>query len=151
MLREINTVLFDFDGTLVEIDIDFAMMRRGVNSIGLEYGVSAESGLYVLESLEDIFNKLLERDTTKAREFRRRAKKLIVDIEVEAAAKSRVMPGAEEVLRTLKDRGARIGIVTRNCRPGVMKATEMADLMDAGLRFASSTIMLAPVIHFRLA
>lgn len=129
MLHGIDTVLFDFDGTLVEIDIDFAQMRRGVLSLGVEYGVSADPGLYVLESLESIFRELRRRDGDRAGEFRQRAEKLIVDIEVEAASKSRAMPGAETALRELKSRGTRIGIVTRNCRSGVMKSTEMADLV----------------------
>jgi phosphoglycolate phosphatase len=46
---------------------------------------------------------------------------------VEAAARSRTMPGAERTLRELKYRGIEIGIVTRNCRSGVMKSAEMAD------------------------
>jgi len=128
MLHEIDTVLSDFDGTLVEISIDFAQMRRGVTSLGLEYGVSSGSGLYVLESLEDIFGKLLRQDGNKAKEFRQRAEKLIVDIEMEATAGSRTMPGADKALRELKDRGIKVGIVTRNCRSAVMKVMEMADL-----------------------
>ncbi len=42
MLHGMDAVLFDFDGTLVAIDIDFAEMRRGVNSLGLEYGVAVD-------------------------------------------------------------------------------------------------------------
>ena len=97
MLHEIDTVLFDFDGTLVEVDIDFAQMRRGVVSLGLEYGVSSESDLYVLEYLEDIFRKLLPRDADQARSFKQRAKKLIVDIEMEATTRSAAMPDADKL------------------------------------------------------
>ncbi len=129
MLQEIDAVLFDFDGTLVEIDIDFTQMRQGVFSLGLEYGVSGEPGLYVLESLEDIFEKLLQLDESQARDFKRLAKRLIASLEVEAAARSRTMPGAERTLRELKDRGIEIGIVTRNCRSGVMKSAEMANFV----------------------
>jgi len=129
MLREIDIVLFDFDGTLVEIDIDFAQMRRGVVSLGLEYGVSPDPDLYVLETLEEIFRKLMQKHPGQAHEFRQRAKNLVEDIEVNAAAKSRAMPGAERTLKELKSRGTKIGIVTRNCRSGVMKASEMADFV----------------------
>jgi phosphoglycolate phosphatase len=122
-----DTVLFDFDGTLVEIDIDFNQMRQGIFSLGLEYGVFAEPGLYVLESLEDIFEKLRQLDVNQARDFKRRAKRLIVSIEVEAATRSRAMPGAKRTLRELKGRGIKIGIVTRNCRSVVIKSAETAD------------------------
>ncbi len=127
MLQKMDAVLFDFDGTLVEIDIDFNRMRHGVFSLGLEYGVSAEPGLYVLESLEDIFEKLRQLNVNQAKDFKQRAKRLIVDIEVEAATRSRAMPGAKRTLRELKSRGLKIGIVTRNCRSGVMKSAEKAD------------------------
>ena len=93
MLHEMDAVLFDFDGTLVEIDIDFAEMRRGVISLGLEYGISAESGLYVLESMEHIFRELLQEDEDQAKEFRRRAEKFIVDIEIDAATRARAIIG----------------------------------------------------------
>ena len=126
MLHVIDTVLFDFDGTLVEINIDFDQMRRGVTSLGLEYGVSSEPGLYVLESLESIFEELLRCDARRAGKFRQQAEKLIVDIEMEAISGSRAMPGADKALRELKDRGLKVGIVTRNCRSAVMKAAEMA-------------------------
>jgi phosphoglycolate phosphatase len=129
MLQEIDIVLFDFDGTLVEIDIDFAQMRQGVFALGIEYGVSAEPGLYVLESLEDIFEKLQQLDVNQARDFKQRAKRLIASIEVEAATRSRAMPGAKRTLRELKSRGIKIGIVTRNCRSGVMKSAEKADFV----------------------
>ena len=129
MMREIDTVLFDFDGTLVEISIDFAEMRRGVIALGHEYGISANEELYVLEALENIFKELMRRDENQAREFRGRAKKLIVDIEIEAAATARTMPGAELALKKLRDRGIKIGIVTRNCRPAVMRSSENADFV----------------------
>lgn len=129
MLHDIDTVLFDFDGTLVEIDIDFVEMRRGVLALGLEYGISDISGLYVLESLEEIFKILLCRDKNKAGEFRLRAKRLIIDIELDASAKARIMPGADEVLTKLRNRGSKIGIVTRNCRPAVIKSLEVANFV----------------------
>ena len=61
-----------------------------------------------------------------AKDFERRAERLIVDIEIDAAAGARTMPNADKTLKALKDRGIKIGIVTRNCRPAVMTAVEMA-------------------------
>ena len=129
MLFKIDTVLFDFDGTLVKTNIDFAQMRRGVFSLGRKYGVPPRPDLYVLESLENIFGALLQRNADQAKRFRQQAERLIVGIEMAAAAKSRTMPGAEEALEELKKKGVKVGIVTRNCRSGVMKAAEMADFV----------------------
>jgi phosphoglycolate phosphatase len=127
MPREIDTILFDFDGTLVETNIDFARMRKGVISLGAEYGIYCNDGLYVLESLEYIHSMIRQKDKALAEKFTQRANKLIVDMEVEAASKAKTFTGALETLRELKDRGTKIGIVTRNCRTGVMKTMEIAN------------------------
>jgi len=124
MLHRIDTVLFDFDGTLVEVSIDFAEMRRGVLSLGLEYDVSPKPDLYILESIGDIFENLLQRDADQANDFKRRAEKLIIDIEMEAATRAKMIPGADKTLTGLRDRGVKVGIVTRNCRSAVMKASK---------------------------
>ncbi|MBD3182318.1 HAD hydrolase-like protein [Candidatus Poribacteria bacterium] len=129
MKENLDAVLFDFDGTLVQIDIDFKQMRQGIINLGQEYGIIPETGLYVLESLEYIFTGLLEKDPKLAREFRQRAENLIIDIEVKASAKATAMPGVENTLRELNNKGIKIGIVTRNCRAGVLKSTQVADLV----------------------
>ena len=98
MLHRIDTVLFDFDGTLVEMSIDFTEMRRRVLSLGLEYGVSPKPDLYILESIGDIFENLLQRDADQANDFKRRAEKLIIDIEMEAATRAKMIPGADKTL-----------------------------------------------------
>ena len=129
MLNGIDVVLFDFDGTLVEIKIDFGQMREGVLALGLEYGIPHKPGLFVLETLKVIFYKLQEKDEEKAGEFRHRAEKLLLDIEIEAASQARMMPRADEVLRELRARNIKVGIVTRNCRPAVTKAAERQGLV----------------------
>ena len=129
MRYKIDTVLFDFDGTLIAIDIDFAKMRQDVVALGMEYGVSPESSLYVLESVEYIFHKLMLKDFDLAKDFKRRAEELIVNIEVEASSTAKAMPGAEETLSKLKSKGVKIGIVTRNCRSGVMRSLENTKLV----------------------
>jgi len=43
----------------------------------------------------------------------------IVDIELEAAEGAEVFQGVPEMLQVLAERGWRVGIVTRNCRPAV--------------------------------
>lgn len=126
MTYDIDAVLFDFDGTLVEINIDFNEMKRKILSLGLEYGVSPKADLYVLETVENIFNILSEKDALKAEMFKKQAEAIIVDIELSAAEKSRMFPYADLTLREIKNRGIKIGIVTRNCRKAVLKSVELA-------------------------
>lgn len=126
MMYDIDTMLFDFDGTLVEINIDFAEMKRRILSLGLEYGVSPKADLYVLESVENIFSILSEKDILKAEMFKKKAEEIIVNMELLAAEESRMFPNADITLREIKNRGVKIGIVTRNCRKAVLKSIEMA-------------------------
>ena len=72
-LRDIEAVLFDFDGTLVHLNIDFGRMRAEVSALLPQYSLSMEgrSSLYVLELIKDAVRELKARDEGKAWAFRR--------------------------------------------------------------------------------
>ena len=126
MIENLNTILFDFDGTLVDIEIDFIRMKEEVLSLGREYGVSPDPELYILESIDYISNILHQKDISLADAFRRQATQILVDIEIKATSTSKAFPGADHTLRQLRNKGIKVGIVTRNCRPAVLKSSEMA-------------------------
>jgi len=126
MIDKPDTILFDFDGTLLDISIDFAKMKKDVLSLGTKYGVSPNPELYVLESIDDMFNQLSQEDGSLAERFREQAKQILVDIEIDAVPSSKAFDKADETLKQLKDRGIKVGIVTRNCRPAVIKSSEKA-------------------------
>ncbi len=94
----LDTFIFDLDGTLIELNLDFDAIRRAT-------GVR---GRYILESI-------LELDE----ESRREKLEVLKGFEVRAASTAKLMPYAREVLRLLDDMGFRKGIVTRNCRESV--------------------------------
>lgn len=126
MIENLNTILFDFDGTLVDIKIDFIRMKEEVLSLGREYGVSSDPELYILESIDYISNALHQKDISLADAFRKQATQVLVDIEIKATSTSKAFPGADETLKQLRNKGIKVGIVTRNCRPAVLKSSEMA-------------------------
>jgi len=117
-LSDLQAVLFDFDGTLVHQVIDFETMRRRLRTLAAEDGVDlADYGhLYILEFIAQVSRDLALRDGALAAEFRQQAEAAVIEEEVEAARKAQVYAGVPRLLRTLRDRGIRVGIVTRNCR-----------------------------------
>jgi len=115
----IEAVLFDFDGTLVEIALDFSQMRQEVLALATRYGATPPKELYILEIIAHAQQQLAALDPQAAQAFVREAEQILTDIEMEGAARAQPLPGAEETLRKLHERGVRIGIVTRNCRPAV--------------------------------
>jgi len=115
----VHTVLFDFDGTLVETALDFARMRRQVLALVDHYGTAPSEESYILEIIAHAQRQLVTRDCQAARTFVREAERILTDIELEGADRARPLPGVEEALRKLRKQGVRIGIVTRNCRSAV--------------------------------
>ena len=120
-LRDIEAVLFDFDGTLVHLNIDFGRMRAELEALLPRYGLSMEgrSDLYILELIEDAVRELKVEDEARAQAFQREAEAAIVAIELEAADAARVYPEVPELLRRLREQGVKVAIVTRNCRTAV--------------------------------
>ena len=128
MLSEIDTILFDFDGTLVEVSIDFSKMRRDILALQPKYGVPINDKLYVLEMISDAKKRIAAQDKQKSLIFEQNAREILLSVEMEAASNAQLLPGTKETLDTLKSQGIKIGIVTRNCRQVVefvLKRTQL--------------------------
>lgn len=115
--ERIRGVLFDFDGTLtLPGALDFPAIKR-------EMGCPPD--LPILEYLE-----------TLSPEGRGPLLQLLERKEEQAAELSLPNAGAEACLRTLKNMGLALGIITRNSLPSVTRALEKFTDMD-GCTFAS--------------
>jgi HAD superfamily hydrolase (TIGR01509 family) len=95
----LKLIIFDLDGTLLAPAFDFDAIRR---EIGLPPGAS------ILEAM-DRFSE----------SERARANWILERHEAEAARRSRLMPGARELLDWLGARGVRTAVLTRNSRRSV--------------------------------
>jgi phosphoglycolate phosphatase len=114
-------VVFDFDGTLTELTLDFNGMRNELEKVILKY-VSLETlwefeDRLMLELIYAIERRLGHRGAA----FRDEAFTLLRSIEVEAAGRKEVYPFTRQVLRSLREMGVKLGVMTRNCMGAVRK------------------------------
>jgi len=114
---EFEAVVFDYDGTLVDLNIDFDAMRRGVVRLLETWRIDRAPliGLYVLETIDKATQTLSQENPDAAQSFHREVMQLVTEIELEAAKKGKILSGVFETLHMLKDLGIKTGIITRNC------------------------------------
>ncbi|UCD71866.1 MAG: HAD family hydrolase [Syntrophobacterales bacterium] len=119
----IKAVILDFDGTLAVLNIDFSVIKEEIFSLIEKYDVARESlrEKYLLEIIDEAYSILLKRERHLAEQFREKAQRILVEKELEAASKTRLLPGVESMLRKLKAAGLKVGIVTRNCDRAVRR------------------------------
>jgi phosphoglycolate phosphatase len=118
-LGAFEAFLFDFDGTLAVLNIDFAAMRRGVDELLRRRGVDPR-GLheqYVLERIDEGAGRL----AAGAEAFRRDAESALLEVEMAAAREGSLLPGVRPLLKGLMDAGLRVAVLTRNCRQAVLR------------------------------
>jgi phosphoglycolate phosphatase len=121
MLPPFDAILFDYDGTLASLNLDFAAMRRQLYRFTVARRVSPQAlhGLDILEMLAWATAWLRQYSPAQADRYARDAEQLIQDIEVEAARSSGLLPGVPELLAALRQEQIGVGIVTRNCDAAV--------------------------------
>ena len=117
-------VLFDFDGTLVP-NLDLTDMRRQIAAMAKAAGVpdSVYDGLYIVEIIEASHAWLSNQDTalaSSAEAYAAASHQRINDIEMQAASNTVPFTAVRQVLNQLRNKGYRLGIVTRNCRAAVL-------------------------------
>jgi len=116
-LPPIRAIVFDFDGTLAATDIDFAGVRAELRSFYIAGGIWDESLFqrYILEMIDAVCSRL---DPAEAVRVRAESMAIVCRIESEACRRAEPYPGVPEALATLRQRGYRMGIFTRNSREG---------------------------------
>jgi phosphoglycolate phosphatase len=115
----LQAFVFDFDGTLAELVLDFQDMKeRLADAARPVLGRRPTPGATpVLEWLE-ILCKDLPQDADG--ELRRIAHELIRSIEIESAEASNLFSFTKPMLEQLRKDGVATAVVTRNCRPAVL-------------------------------
>ena len=117
----LSGVVFDFDGTLAELHIDFSRLKQQLQAIAAAFldGHSIHASLPVLEYMEHVRSCLEQSSPDAAREFHSRCRLLITATEMDAAQKGRLFPHSHTILEALRQRGIKTGVITRNCTAAV--------------------------------
>ena len=127
--KKMGAIIFDFDGTLALLNIDFLLMKRKVFGLMDEFGVDGSllHETYLLEIIDEVYRLLMERDSSKAESFFEKAHQILHQVEMEAARGGTLLPGVKELLNFLRERGLKIGIITRNCEEAVRRVFPEVD------------------------
>ena len=122
-LQGIRAVIFDFDGTLAVLNIDFSVMRERIFDLMKRYDVQEDTiqEKYLLEIIDEVYQTLWEKNPSGAETFYQGAHEILHEIEMKAAEAGKLIPGTEATLKSLRRKGINIGIITRNCEDAVRK------------------------------
>ena len=119
----VKAVIFDFDGTLAVLNIDFSLMREQVLDLIRHYGIEEETiqEKYLLEIIDEVYQILWKKNPSGAEAFYLESHRILHKVEMRAAEEGNLIPGVEGTLKSLREKGIKIGIVTRNCEDAVRK------------------------------
>jgi len=122
MKRNLKAIIFDFDGTLAKLNIDFLQMRKSLIELIASYGVPVReiSHLLALEMIEAGRKWLAANDGTRSADYVEKTGRLIYEIEMEGARTGELLAGVREMLTELKSCGIETGVLTRNCMEAVL-------------------------------
>jgi phosphoglycolate phosphatase len=121
--RKIRAIVFDFDGTLAVLNIDFSLMRDRIFALMSGYGIRPETiqEKYLLEITDEVYQALRMKNPSGAEKFYQESHDILHEIEMKAAEEGGLIPGTEATLKELRRKGIKIGIITRNCEDAVRK------------------------------
>jgi phosphoglycolate phosphatase len=111
----VRAALLDFDGTLVDLPVDWDDLRARISAVLHPHGIrGALRPLY--PAISDAFDVLQSRGVPGPvrASVRRRINNLMTQVELEALERAEVLPGSRELLERLHTAGWKIIIQTSN-------------------------------------
>ncbi len=140
-LRHLQALVFDFDGTLAELNLDFDHMRVQVEDLARSRGYQGPWPRgYLLEAVDQVGRRL-------GPGFVSRARALIRELEVAAAQRARLFPFTLPLLQATRRRGLAVAIVSRNCKAAIEEV--FPRVADQGRVFLPREAVAEPKPHPR--
>jgi len=121
--QKVKAVIFDFDGTLAVLNIDFSLMKEQVFNLIKRHSIREETiqEKYLLEIIDEVYQVLWKKNPSGAEAFYQESHRILHEVEMKAAEEGRLIPGTEATLKSLRGKRIKIGIITRNCEDAVRK------------------------------
>ncbi len=121
--RSWKAIVFDFDGTLAKLNIDFIAMRSDVLDLLSRHRIPTDGigKLHILEMIDAAEALLAAKRPEEAPSFRRAAYALIEAREIQAAEEGELFDTTLMLLSSLRERSIATGVVTRNCRAALTR------------------------------
>ena len=125
-----DTFLFDIDGTLVSMELDFVQIRKEVDALLVSHGYPEERLHKTASTLETITSAVeyMQVEGLDWELAKKEAETYLESVELEAASKAVLIKGADTVLKLLKDSRKKVGVITRNNRRVVLSILEKSGL-----------------------
>ncbi len=98
-------------------------MRERVFDLMRRHGIEGETirQKYLLEVIDEVYQTLWGKNPFSAEAFYQESHRILHEVEMEAAAEGRLIPGTKGTLKRLRRKGIKVGIITRNCEDAVRK------------------------------
>lgn len=125
-----RAVCFDMDGTLLDTKVDYVRMSELIYDVFAELGVPEEAmnrSMGFKFNVDEGYAWLRDHGRTdELYGINARVAKGARDIEMERVDEARAFPGGKEMLKTLRARGYKVGVLTRGCREYAETALRIA-------------------------
>ncbi len=121
LVLPLKAIIFDLDGTLIDSAIPFREMKKKIITFlqakGVEEGLLSDEMLSA-EIIDLAETSLRQQDSseTQLRDVLAQVESIMNEVEVQSAGNAILINGVPQMLRTLKKRGLKLGVMTRGCR-----------------------------------
>jgi phosphoglycolate phosphatase len=111
-----KAVIFDFDGTLTELTLDFGSLKDEIVKVALSYVpadiIRSSDDRFIIEMIYRIAKEM----DAGGSEFQKEAFHRLKSLELEASKGKDVYPYTRALLTGLQEKNIKTGIITRTCR-----------------------------------
>ncbi|QJB55877.1 HAD family hydrolase [Pseudodesulfovibrio sp. zrk46] len=120
-MDKLEAVIFDFDGTLADVPLDFDFMKTKIAALGEVFLEERPTpgDTPALEWLEELVQQAMKWDEDEGKEFRTRGQLVITAMELDAAREGKLFDFTRPTFEMLRERGIAAGVITRNISAAV--------------------------------